>query len=365
MQSKVYLTCLLILLGNIAISQVGAFVSSPDPSSEIDLASASKGLLIPRISLSADLSNSLPVSSPAEGLLIFNNGTNQLLGFYYWTGSYWSLLKTSSQFDISGPSSSTDNAIVRFDGISGNLIQNSLVIIDDLSNISHINNITTGGFKLITNPSYGKILVSNINGKGTWQSAPPIDVEQNNSLVTANVNQLNFEGNCNVFENGANKATVRCYLNNVTKDVIQLSSSESIDLNVFANPVAISWDIEQHKDHSSFIHSNSVNPSRIQVKTGGIYEVNYMFSLMNQTIKRKTIRAQFRINGVDIIPYVSSYSFSYNIEDDIVSHISSSFLIELEANDFIELVTNGETNPGPSTLVPNENVLFIRLIREL
>lgn len=38
--------------------------------------------------------------------------------------------------DVSGPASSTDNAVARFDSTTGKLIQNSLVTIDDLGNIS-------------------------------------------------------------------------------------------------------------------------------------------------------------------------------------------------------------------------------------
>ena len=37
---------------------------------------------------------------------------------------------------VVGPAVSTDNAIVRYNGITGGLVQNSLVLIDDLGNIS-------------------------------------------------------------------------------------------------------------------------------------------------------------------------------------------------------------------------------------
>lgn len=364
-QTKMLIASLLLLLSNIAISQIGAFTNNPDPSAEIELYSSTKGILIPRLSLSTNLYNTSPTISPAEGLLIFNNGVNQLQGFYYWTGSYWSLLKPKSGNEVSGPSTSTDNAIVRFDGTSGKIIQNSTVFIDDGSNISNANNVTTSGFTLTTNPEEGKLLISDNLGNGSWQSAPPIDVEKNDTLIAVNVTQLNFEGGCSVIENSNSKATVRFYLNNVTKDVIQLHCSDSSDINNITSYYAIPWDIEQLKDHSSFEHSNTSNPSQLKVKVKGIYEVNYMFSIVNRTIMRKTIRARFLKNSTDIIPYINSYSFSYNIEDDEVSHISSSFLIELDANDYVEVITNGQTNPGPVTLVPNENVLFMRLIREL
>jgi hypothetical protein len=364
-QLKVLSLCLVLLISNTSISQIGAFVFDPDQSSELDLVSTNRGLLIPRIELSLNLNSSSPVNSPTEGLLIFNMGVHQEFGYYYWSGSIWKMLKTDTGNEITGPSSSTDNAVVRFDGTTGRLIQNSLVILNDYSNLTQVNNLSTLGFTLSSNPSIGKILVSDETGEGTWQSAPPIDVEHNSNLITPNVNQLNFEGGCNVFENSDEKATVRYYLNNVTKDVIQLSSSDSGNTNVFTGVYTIPWDIEQHKDHSTFVHSNSNNSSQVKVTTGGIYEVNYMFSILNNTIMRKTIRTRFLKNNIDTIPYVVSYSFSYNVADDKVSHISSSFLIDLEANDYIEVITNGQTNPGSVTLLPNENVLFIRLIREL
>jgi len=363
--SKVLITYLLLLLSNVAICQIGAFNMNPDQSAELDLSSTNKGLLIPRVTLSTDLNNSSPVSSPATGLLVFNNGANQVQGFYFWTGSSWALLKSPTGMEITGPDSSTDDAIMRFDGITGKIIQNSPVIIDNFSDITSINNLIVTGITLTTSPSEGKILVSNNFGNASWQSAPPIDVENNNALVTANVNRLNFEGGCNVIEDNDYKAIVCFYYNNVTKDVIQLSSNDSIDLNVFTSSVAIPWNINQFMDHSSFVHSTSTNSSQIQVITNGIYEVNYMFSIINKTIMRKTIRARLLKNGMDVIPYVSSYSFSYNMEDDKVSHISSSFLIELDVNDYVELITNGQTNPGPVNLIPLENVFFMRLIRKL
>lgn len=47
--------------------------------------------------------------------------------------------------DVLGPGSSTDNAVVRFDGTTGKVIQNSGVILDDLNNLSGVNNIALSG----------------------------------------------------------------------------------------------------------------------------------------------------------------------------------------------------------------------------
>lgn len=48
--------------------------------------------------------------------------------------------------DVLGPASSTDNAVVRFDGTTGKAVQNSGVTIDDSNNISTAGTITAGSY---------------------------------------------------------------------------------------------------------------------------------------------------------------------------------------------------------------------------
>lgn len=61
----------------------------------------------------------------------------------------WKIMTAVSA--VSGPGSSTDNAIARFNGTSGQTIQNSGVLIDDTDNITGLVNLTsTGLFKFAT-----------------------------------------------------------------------------------------------------------------------------------------------------------------------------------------------------------------------
>ena len=60
------------------------------------------------------------------GQVLTSNGT----GVPTWT--------TNAGGDVTGPASSTDNAIARFDGVTGKLIQNSVTTIDDTGNASGI-----------------------------------------------------------------------------------------------------------------------------------------------------------------------------------------------------------------------------------
>jgi uncharacterized protein (TIGR02145 family) len=68
--------------------------SQPDNSAMLDVKSTNKGLLIPRIALTAANSSS-PISSPAPGLLVYNTsdaGTSPYRvcpGLYLWSGNAW------------------------------------------------------------------------------------------------------------------------------------------------------------------------------------------------------------------------------------------------------------------------------------
>jgi len=62
--------------------------STPNPCAILDVKSTNKGLLIPRVQLD-DASTPAPVTSPVEGLLIYNETGSEPHGFWYWDGSQW------------------------------------------------------------------------------------------------------------------------------------------------------------------------------------------------------------------------------------------------------------------------------------
>lgn len=357
------LTAILIVLLTPSFGQIGIQTNTPDASAILDIVSSDKGLLIPRVILTVDLTSQSPVTSPATGLLVYNTGSNQQAGFYYWSGTTWIMLKPQEDDDVMGPASSTDNAIARFDGTSGTIIQNSSVILDDAGNISNVNNITTAGFTMPTNAAVDRALFSDASGVGTWEEVLPLDVEEDNVLVAPGINTINFEGAVDVIDNGGNKSTVTISQNSIVEEVIQLSSTSNLNLNVFGTAIEIPWDVELFKDATAFTHSNSTNPSRISVLHNGVYEINYMFSIENIDNQRKTLRSRLRKNGTTFIDGSSSYSFTYSKFDDKSTHVSSSFLVELTTTDYIEVMVNGQTNAGDVNMIPNENLVFVRIMR--
>ena len=346
-----------------SVAQIGIQTDDPDPSSALDIVSANKGLLVPRVILTANLNSPLPVTNPATGLLVYNSGTNQTEGFYFWTGTAWLMLKPYENSDIQGPVSSTDNAVVRFDGTNGNTIQNSTVIIDDASNVSSVHNITTAGFSMPTNAGLNKVLQSDASGNGIWMDTHLPDIQQQNVVITADANTINFQGSVNVTNDGGNKASVSVTSTLGEEQIIQVGSTSNKDLNNLVTPVNIPWDIEMFKDTATFQHSNTVNSNRITVRCSGTFEFNYMFSIVNDNNQRKTLRSRIRVNGTTYITGSTAYAFTYSSSDDKSSLVSSSFLLDLQTNDYIEIMVNGQTNVGSVNLIPNESLLFVRILR--
>ncbi|MCX7650741.1 MAG: hypothetical protein N2050_09350 [Flavobacteriales bacterium] len=76
--------------------------SAPDGSAILDVKASDKGLLVPRVSLTAVTSAS-PITAPASGLLVFNTNASVTggsgVGFYVWLGSGWTRLDMSNSGD--------------------------------------------------------------------------------------------------------------------------------------------------------------------------------------------------------------------------------------------------------------------------
>ena len=60
-------------------------------------------------------------------------------------------LTTAAAGNVTGPGSSTDNAIARYDGVTGQLLQDSSVLIDDSDNITGVNDLTVDNDTTLSN----------------------------------------------------------------------------------------------------------------------------------------------------------------------------------------------------------------------
>lgn len=99
---------------------VGIGTATPNASAKLHIVDPNRGILIPNVAL-GNIATAAPVTTPATGLLVFN--TNAAIvggdgtGFYYWTGTQWLKLITTSIADVdfyevgttTAPNSITDN----------------------------------------------------------------------------------------------------------------------------------------------------------------------------------------------------------------------------------------------------------------
>jgi uncharacterized delta-60 repeat protein len=90
--------------------------------------------------------------------------------------------------DMVGPASATDNAIARFDTITGKLVQDSGVLIDDSNNISGANDVTIDGDLTIVSTVMSSVeiplgVVSTFGAGGTFSYTEPASTD--NTIVQA------------------------------------------------------------------------------------------------------------------------------------------------------------------------------------
>lgn len=87
---------------SVSHSQVGVGTLSPANSAQLDITSANKGLLIPRISLTGTTNQNPVTGSVINSLLVYNTATvNDVSpGFYYWEIDKWVRIMAQSDPEI-------------------------------------------------------------------------------------------------------------------------------------------------------------------------------------------------------------------------------------------------------------------------
>jgi hypothetical protein len=98
--------------------------------------------------------------------------------------------------DVVGPGSSTDNAVARFDGTTGKLLQNSVVIVDDSGNISGLGTINASGTCTLGNVIDSGLTINTVpyaNGSKqlTSSAVTPTELGYVSGVTSAIQTQLN------------------------------------------------------------------------------------------------------------------------------------------------------------------------------
>ncbi|WP_326982281.1 hypothetical protein VUJ46_19105 [Chryseobacterium sp. MYb264] len=105
---KIYDTSkyILLFLGTLHYAQVGIGTSSPSPSAILEVSSANKGFLLPRLNLTGR-NDVITIANPANGLMVVNltangSGSNAVVGnsIYFWQSSAWQKFTTFSEITV-------------------------------------------------------------------------------------------------------------------------------------------------------------------------------------------------------------------------------------------------------------------------
>ncbi|MDA0986699.1 MAG: hypothetical protein O3A55_03760, partial [Bacteroidetes bacterium] len=140
-----HILCFLLLTVSILQAQVGIGTTSPAATSVLDLTSTSKGFLVPRMTAAQITA----ITSPATGLLIYQ--TDGTAGFYYYTGSAWISL-TSSSVSVTGLDGLSD-AKVEGTNFTGSLLVGHQTT-GTLSSATYNTGIGLGTLQAITSGGY-------------------------------------------------------------------------------------------------------------------------------------------------------------------------------------------------------------------
>jgi hypothetical protein len=200
----------LMAQGGVAFAQGGLVTY---PSSALEIPSSSRGVLLPRVSLT-DVTVASPITSPANSLLVYNTNPNVLggvgTGFYYWaTGLGWIALESTGlsnplYWSIKGNSGT--NPATHFLGTT-----NDNDIVFKLEGIDYgrigLRNTSLGdssfgyfGFGGVDNTSLGNVsMVSLTNGTGNSALGPqimgPVKTGNNNTGIGRQALYKHVSGN--------------------------------------------------------------------------------------------------------------------------------------------------------------------------
>ena len=148
-----------------AFAQVG--IGTTTPQAELDITSTSRGLLIPRVSLT-NLTVQAPVINPQggnipESTLVYHDGTNSIsAGFYYWDGTQWVLLTTGESSDWTILGNPGTNPTTNFIGTT-----DAQDFVIRTSNTEYVRLTAIGSLGIGTPTPLAKTHIAEINGAST------------------------------------------------------------------------------------------------------------------------------------------------------------------------------------------------------
>jgi hypothetical protein len=170
-----------VISQNVGINSTGA---TPASSAMLDIVASDKGLLIPRVALTATNAAG-PITSPATSLLVYNTATagsapnNVVPGYYYWNGTTWAALLTTSNTGWSLTGNSGTTAGTNFIGTT-----DDTDIVFKTDNTENMRIVSGAGIELDAGTGSGTAAGDAISATGTYANYLEFNIQ---NLSSANL----------------------------------------------------------------------------------------------------------------------------------------------------------------------------------
>lgn len=196
-------------------SQVGIGTLMPEKAAMLDVVSTSKGILIPRVSLTGVMDVTTIVDGNKESLLVYNTTTlkDVVPGYYYWANGKWNKIATtndSTQFNV-------DNGLMLSNGtvVLGGDLKTATLITASSSNTLAINGLQNGD---VINDAV--IVADKITGVLKKVNAAPF-LKEKQAVIIATNKQAEFNPPLPIFD----VEKINVYRNGIRVNFTMVNSS--------------------------------------------------------------------------------------------------------------------------------------------
>jgi hypothetical protein len=179
-----------------------------------------------------------------------------------------------------------------------------------------------------------------------------IKVEGDGTLST---DQSNYENKITSDGDFTTKKYIDDRLADASIQLIDSAGGQSLN-DVTPNP--IEWNTQDIINTSLFTHSGLLNPTEITVLNTGRYSISYNVN-GDSGGNRVVVGVAFRLNGSGFINATLSTSYMRNSSNDDTQNTIAPFLIDLTANDTLEVVAFRLGDNTTTTTKANES--FVRI----
>jgi hypothetical protein len=315
--------------GNVAVGTV-----NPSADAILELNSANKGILIPRVSLTS-YNDQVTISGPSTGLLVFNTGTGLLKykGFVFWNGTEWRSLNNTTTVDPTIVKVNCTNASAYPQlFVNGVQYNGNLTVSYEGGNGGSYQNgapFTQNGLTFTLNPGTlnngnGTITYS-ISGVPNFSSPSTIQVPVNFLGSTCNASIGNISDG---FEIGQIKSLrVRVPINQFTAN----GGSRKIKNGKYISQVTTTdrqsvYELSSTNIQSQFINVNGLRMDFLESTVDGNVSPKFFNTTsfpINYSISSLSTNSNYT-NGDNSYLESQTYSFSVDGNDELICNLDSS-----------------------------------------